>query len=66
MKTAMLALFLALPAAAWAQRREGALKVGDDAPNFKAKVIGEKTEVELKKVIEKEKKPVVLIFGSYT
>jgi hypothetical protein len=41
-------------------------KVGDEAPNFKAKVIGKDEHVELKKLVEKEKKPVVLIFGSYT
>ena len=41
-------------------------KVGDDAPNFTAKVVGKKDTVELKKLIKKEKKPVVLIFGSST
>lgn len=40
--------------------------VGKEAPNFTAKVLGGDGKVELKAVVEKEKKPVVLIFGSYT
>ena len=48
------------------QRRDGDLKIGDTAPNLKAKALGQKAEVELRQVVEKEKKPVVLIFGSYT
>jgi hypothetical protein len=40
--------------------------VGDTAPNFSAKVLGKKETIELRKLVEEEKKPVVLIFGSYT
>jgi hypothetical protein len=40
-------------------------KVGSEAPNFKLKTLGAPdTEVELSSF--KDKKPVVLIFGSYT
>lgn len=46
--------------------REGGPEAGQEAPNFTAKVLGSKESVELKKVLEAEKKPVVLIFGSYT
>ena len=78
MRTLVIALVmsLAFSTAAYAQRggrggADNAPKVGDDAPDFKAKKIGgkkkEKEEfVELKKLIKKEKKPVVLIFGSIT
>lgn len=41
-------------------------EVGKDAPNFTAKVLGGEGKVELKAALDKEKKPVVLIFGSYT
>ena len=40
--------------------------VGSEAPNFIASAQGGKEKVELKKVVEKEKKPVVLVFGSKT
>ena len=43
---------------------DGAPKVGDKAPLFKLKSLDGKTETELKAF--KDKKPVVLIFGSYT
>lgn len=40
-------------------------KAGSEAPNFKLKTLGDPDqEVELKSF--KDKKPVVLIFGSYT
>jgi peroxiredoxin len=40
-------------------------KVGDDAPNFKLKMLGAPDkEVELASF--KDKKPVLLVFGSYT
>ncbi len=64
MKTMAALLALLLPAAQ--QRRDGDVKVGDPAPALKARSLADKSEVELKQVLEKEKKPVVLIFGSYT
>ncbi len=62
----LVALLLA-PSIAAAQNRmpPDKLKVGDEAPNFKAKVLGEKSEVELKEAL-KQGKPIVLIFGSYS
>ena len=43
---------------------KNALKVGEIAPNFKLKSLDGKSETELSEF--KGKKPVVLIFGSYT
>ncbi len=40
--------------------------VGDRAPLFKARALGKKEDLELEKLLAKEKKPVVLIFGSFT
>ncbi len=54
------------------RRRDRAPKVGSKAPDFKLKTLAKKKgekkreDVQLFKVIEKEKKPVVLVFGSYT
>ena len=70
----ILALILALSSAAHAQNRrrgfdrgkDNAPKVGDDAPNFKAKKVGKDGSVELEGVVKKAGKPTVLIFGSYT
>ncbi len=46
------------------QKGEGP-KVGENAPDFKLKVLtNSKTEIKLSSF--KDKKPVVLIFGSYT
>ena len=45
-------------------RRPVALQVGDIAPTFKLKSLDGKTETDLASF--KGKKPVVLIFGSYT
>ena len=67
MKSITTALILCICSSpAWAQRRDRGPKVGDKAPNFKAKVIGADEHVELKDLVKKGKKPVVLIFGSYT
>ncbi len=67
MAAATFTMFLSATAYAQGGGRFGSgPKVGDEAPNFTAKVLGEKTEVELKKILEKEQRPVVLIFGSYT
>ena len=45
-------------------RREGKLKVGDPAPDFNLKKVHGKGKVKLSSF--KGKRPVVLIFGSYT
>lgn len=47
------------------KEREGKLKVGDLAPNFKLKTLDGKSEVGLASLL-KGKKPIVLVFGSYT
>jgi len=69
MVTAAVLFSAALPA--MAQKgdyggQEGKLKVGDVAPGFTATLLETKERVEWKKVLEKERKPVVFIFGSYT
>jgi hypothetical protein len=61
--------FALLATVALAQDRrgpDGAPAVGDVAPIFTAKVLGKNESVGLASVLEKEKRPVVLIFGSYT
>ena len=45
-------------------RREGKLKVGDEAVDFELKRLGAEGSVKLSSF--KGKRPVVLIFGSYT
>lgn len=47
-------------------KKEQGPKVSDSAPNFKAKVYEKDEWIELKDVIKKSGKPIVLIFGSYT
>lgn len=59
---AILAYFLA----AQDRPRGTGPEVGKEAPNFTAKMLGQEGKVELKAVVDKEKKPIVLIFGSYT
>lgn len=46
------------------ERSRGSLKVGDEAPGFKLKSADGKKEVDLASF--KGKRPVVLVFGSYT
>jgi len=46
------------------QRREGSLKVGDEAPDVALVAIDGTTEVHLRDHVGS--KPLVLIFGSYT
>lgn len=46
-------------------RREGALKVGDAAPDFSLASPDGKTTLALSTLL-KNQKPVVLVFGSYT
>ena len=48
----------------WYVARAGSLKVGDQAPDFKLKTIDAKEEVVLSSF--RGRKPVVLVFGSYT
>lgn len=64
----MLAGAVALAVLLAQARKDPAPKVGDAAPDFKAwKLGGGKDEaVELRAVVEKEEKPVVLLFGSFT
>ena len=62
------AILLSAPAAA-GQRgrdrpREGSLKVGDEAPDFELRRLDGKGKVKLSSF--KDKKPVALVFGSYT
>lgn len=65
---ACLAVFLSAPAFARPggrdRPREGKLKVGDPAPDFELKRLEGKGEVKLSSF--KGKRPVVLVFGSYT
>jgi hypothetical protein len=65
-----LALLLSFPLMAEAQGRrrrgDGGPKVGDAAPNFAAKRLKQKEIIEIKDLIKKSDKPIVLIFGSYT
>ena len=64
----LLAAALAATAAARAQDRgpDRAPARGEVAPVFTAKVLGKDEAVCLSTVVAREKKPVVLIFGSYT
>src|SRR5688572_15568448 len=48
----------------WLSAREGNLNVGDEAPNFSLETYDKKSRVQLSDF--RGKKPVVLVFGSYT
>lgn len=48
----------------WCQAREGALRVGDVAPDFTLKTLDGKQSVQLS--ARRGAQPVVLVFGSYT
>jgi hypothetical protein len=48
----------------WLSAREGSLKVGDAAPDFSLETYDRKSRVQLSAF--RGKKPVVLVFGSYT
>jgi hypothetical protein len=50
--------------AKWRAQREGKLKPGDDAPDFALKVRGGSQVVRLSSFTNR--KPVALVFGSYT
>ena len=67
-RLAVLVFFLSAPAFSRQRRRdrsrEGSLKVGDPAPDFELKRLDGKGKVKLSRF--RDKRPVVLIFGSYT
>jgi hypothetical protein len=48
----------------WLSAREGSLRVGDEAPDFSLETYDRKSRVQLSAF--RGKKPVVLVFGSYT
>jgi hypothetical protein len=48
----------------WTQARAGTLKVGDTAPDFTLAKLDKTGRVQLSEL--NQKKPVVLVFGSYT
>ena len=57
-------VFAALPMRRlWLRAREGALRVGDEAPAFDLATFDKKSRVSLAAL---RGKPVVLVFGSYT
>ncbi|HEY9435922.1 MAG TPA: hypothetical protein VI260_31055 [Blastocatellia bacterium] len=59
------AVFLIFPfRSMWLSAREGSLKVGYDAPDFSLETYDRKSRVQLSAF--RSKKPVVLVFGSYT
>ena len=58
-------LFLVLPFRnLWLSAREGNLKPGDPAPDFELPVLAGQSRVRLSQ--EWHRRPVVLVFGSYT
>jgi hypothetical protein len=48
----------------WLSAREGSLRVGDEAPDFSLETYDRKSRAQLSAF--RGKKPVVLVFGSYT
>jgi hypothetical protein len=48
----------------WCTAREGRLRVGDTAPDFTLKTLGQEATVRLSAL--RGDRPVVLVFGSYT
>lgn len=48
----------------WTQARRGSLQTGQEAPDFSLPLLNQSTPVELSTF--RGKKPVVLVFGSYT
>jgi hypothetical protein len=48
----------------WLSARKGHLKVGNEAPDFTLETFDQKSTVQLSAF--RDKKPVVLVFGSYT
>ena len=58
-------VFMAFPfKPMWMSARGGRLRVGDEAPDFQLETYDKKANVQLS--ARKGKKPVVLVFGSYT
>jgi len=48
----------------WTRARAGALRTGEEAPDFRLPTLDHKSEVQLSSF--REKQPVVVVFGSYT
>jgi hypothetical protein len=58
--------FMVLPfETLWTRARRGTLQIGDTAPDFTLTKIDKSGQVQLSS-LRAEKKPVVLVFGSYT
>jgi hypothetical protein len=58
--------FMVLPfETLWTQARRGALQIGDAAPDFTLTKIDKSGQIQLS-ALTAQKKPVVLVFGSYT
>jgi hypothetical protein len=58
--------FMVLPfETLWTQARRGTLQIGDAAPDFTLTKIDKSGKVQLSSLTA-QKKPVVLVFGSYT
>ena len=49
----------------WTRARSGALQVGDPAPDFSLTKLDKSAQIRLS-ALTAERKPVVLVFGSYT
>jgi hypothetical protein len=49
----------------WTRARSGALQVGDSAPDFSLAKLDKSAQIRLS-ALAAERKPVVLVFGSYT
>lgn len=59
------AVFMVFPfKTMWLSARKGQLKVGSQAPDFSLATLDQKSSVQLSAL--RDKKPVVLVFGSYT
>jgi hypothetical protein len=58
--------FLVLPfETLWTRARAGALQVGDPAPDFSLMKLDKSAQIQLS-ALKAQRKPVVLVFGSYT
>ncbi|MEW6731474.1 MAG: hypothetical protein AB1489_09080 [Acidobacteriota bacterium] len=63
-KTPNLVFFIFPFKSMWLHARDGKLRVSDEAPDFFLETYDKKTKVQLSAF--RGKKPVVLVFGSYT
>jgi hypothetical protein len=65
MSRAPAVVFMAFPfKTMWLTARQGSLKAGDEAPDFTLETYDKASRVQLSEF--RGKKPVVLVFGSYT